>query len=94
MRRTNLRYEIDDTGIVKILTKESEATSHGRAVLIIKMEATSPIIAALVDPVVFTAEKAGQHHILQYVGRATPKTWNGAKWDDLDALTVFDWPAP
>jgi hypothetical protein len=74
-------------------TKEADTTAQGRGVLVIKMEATSLIIAALVDPVFFTVEKTGQHHILQYVGRVTPKAKIRETWEDLDALVVFDWPA-
>jgi hypothetical protein len=74
--------------------KESEATSQGRGVVIIRMEATSIIIAQLVDPVFFTVEKDGQHRVLKYVGRVTPKAKAGNKWDDLDATVVFEWPSP
>jgi hypothetical protein len=74
--------------------KESEATWQGRRVVIIRMEATSLIIAQLVDPLVFTVEKGGQHRVLQYVGRVPPKTKAGSKWDDLDATVVFEWPSP
>jgi hypothetical protein len=73
--------------------KESETTSQGRAAVIIKMEPTSLIIARLVDPLFFTLEKDGQHRVLQYTGRVTPKTKTGNKWDDLDATVVFDWPS-
>jgi hypothetical protein len=73
--------------------KDSETTSQGQRVSIIRMEATSPIIARLVDPAYFTLEKDGQHRVLQYVGRATPKTKVGSKWDDLDATVVFEWPS-
>ena len=71
--------------------KESESTSQGKQVAIIKMEATSPIIAALIDPLFFTLEKQGRHHVLEYRGRTTPKTREGSSWKDLDAITVFDW---
>ena len=73
--------------------KDSETTSQGRGALIIKMEATSPIIKRLVDPFFFTVEKDGQHRVLQYVGRVTPKSKAGNKWDDLDATVVFEWPS-
>ena len=73
-------------------TKESESTRQGHPVVIIKMEPTSVIIAAIVDPLRFTVEREGQHHILQYVGRTTPKAQDGSKWNDLDAVTVFNWP--
>ena len=74
--------------------RESETTSQGQKVVIIKMEATSLIIARLVDPVFFTVEKDGQHRVLQYTGRVTPKTKVGSHWDDLDATVVFEWPSP
>jgi hypothetical protein len=73
--------------------KDSETTLQGRRVVIIRMEATSLIIAKLVDPVVFTLEKDGQHRVLQYVGRVTPKAKAGNKWNDLDARFVFEWPS-
>ena len=71
--------------------KEREGTLNGRAVIILKMEATIPIIAELVDPLYFTIEKEGQHRVPEYTGRTTPKTQSGKKWKDLDAVTVFDW---
>ena len=72
--------------------KHSETTAGGRPVLIVRMEATSPIIATLVDPLYFTIEKDSPHRVAQYVGRVTPKLKRGDKWDDLDGIFVFDWP--
>jgi len=72
-------------------SKKSESTSAGKPVVIIKMEPSSPIISALVDPLFFTMEKGGQHHVLEYTGRTTPKIRDGKNWKDLDAVTVFDW---
>jgi hypothetical protein len=72
-------------------TKEAASTWQGRQVLIVRMEASSQVIAALVNPLVFTVEQAWPHRVLQYVGRTTPKTQAGSKWKDLDAVTVFDW---
>ena len=74
--------------------KDSESTFQGKPVFIIRMEATSLIIAALVDPVLFTVEAGGKHRLLQYVGRVTPKAKKGDDWVDLDAVAVYDWPAP
>ena len=71
--------------------KDSETTWQGRSVLVVRMEATSRIIAALVDPLFFTMEKDAPHRTVQYVGRTTPKIQVGGKWKDLDAVTVFDW---
>jgi hypothetical protein len=73
------------------LTRDSETTWQGRPALVIKMEATSFIIRALVDPVFFTVEKAGQHRTLQYAGRTAPKIKAGSKWHDLDAQVIYDW---
>ena len=71
--------------------KVSESTREGKPVVIIKMSASSLIIAALVDPLFFTLEKDGTHRVLQYEGRTTPKVRDGTNWKDLDAVTVFDW---
>jgi len=72
-------------------TKAAASTWKGRQVLTVRMEATSPIVAALVNPLVFTIEQAPPHRVLQYVGRTTPKIQAGGKWKDLDGVTVFDW---
>ena len=71
--------------------KHSESTMQGKPTVIIKMAPSSFVIAALVDPLYFTLEKDGEHHVLQYDGRTTPKIKDGNKWKDLDAVTVFDW---
>jgi hypothetical protein len=81
--------------------KESESQwkggSAGRAatgfvpIVILRMEPTSPVIRALIDPLHFKIEKGGAHRVLEYSGRTTPKTKLGSKWADLDAITVFDW---
>jgi hypothetical protein len=73
------------------LIKESETTRQGKAVLRLKMEPTSIIIAQLVDPLYFIVEKDAPHRIFQYLGRTTPVIKNGNKWKDLDADTVFEW---
>lgn len=71
--------------------KHAEKTVLGKPVVIIKMSPSSFVIAALVDPLYFTLEKDGEHRVLQYDGRTTPKLKDGNKWKDLDAVTVFDW---
>jgi hypothetical protein len=60
-------------------------------IVIIRMEATSPVIRALIDPLHFKIEKQGAHRVLEYSGRTTPKMKSGNKWQDLEAITVFDW---
>ena len=71
--------------------KKSESTWQGKPVVIVRMEATSPIVGAVVDPLFFAVEKAPAHLVLEYSGRTVPKTREGNKWRDLDAVTVFDW---
>ena len=69
--------------------KEAKGAANPN-VVIIRMEPTSLIIAALVDPVFFTLEAAPPHNILDCAGRTTPKVQMKGKWKDLDAFTVFE----
>jgi hypothetical protein len=62
-----------------------------RPIVIFRMEPTSPVIRALIDPLHFKIEKEGAHRVLEYSGRTTPKVKSAKKWEDLDAITVFDW---
>jgi hypothetical protein len=71
--------------------KEGGSDAKNAEVVSIKMEPTSRIIAAIVDPLYFRIEKAPPHRVLQYSGRTTPKINIRGKWEDLDAVTVFDW---
>ena len=71
--------------------KESETTYRGKPALIVKMQPSSIIIAQLVAPLHFIIEKDTPHRVLQYAGRTTPSIRKDGKWDDLDAVTVFDW---
>jgi len=73
------------------LVKESESIWHGKPVVLLKMQPTSLVIARLVDPVHFTVEKEGEHRVLRYIGRTTPMIKRGPKWEDLDAVNMFDW---
>jgi hypothetical protein len=71
--------------------KDRDSTWRGTPAVLVRMGASSPFIAALVEPLVFTLQKAPPHRVLQYVGRTTPKIRVRDQWQDLDALTVFDW---
>ena len=71
--------------------KESDSTWRGKPVMIVKAEPTSIIIAQLVSPLHFVVEKSGEHRVLEYTGRTTPKFRKNGKWEDLDAVTVIDW---
>jgi hypothetical protein len=91
---TKFRYvalsRLETVGFKLVL--DSETTWHRKPALRLKMEPTSFIIAQLVDPCFFVVEKAGPHRIFEYIGRTTPMLKDGAKWKDLDADTVFEWP--
>jgi hypothetical protein len=71
--------------------KDGDATRAGVPVMVVRMEASSALLAPLVDPLFFTIEKSRPHRVLEYTGRTTPKIQVKGKWKDLDALTVFDW---
>ncbi len=73
------------------LVRVSESKWRGRDAIMVKMAASNLFISALVDPLLFTIEKAPPHHVLQYVGRTTPLMQAGKNWKTLDAVTVFDW---
>ena len=71
--------------------KESDTTWHGKPVMMVAMKPSSIIIAQLVAPLHFVVEKEAPHRVLQYTGRTTPSIRKNGKWQDLDAVTVFDW---
>jgi hypothetical protein len=71
--------------------KESDTTWKGKPVIMVTLQPSSILIARFVDPLHFVIEKDGQHRVLQYTGRTTPSIQKNGKWDDLDAVTVFDW---
>jgi len=73
------------------LVKESELVWRGQPAVRLRMEASNLIIAQLVDPLFFIVEKNGEHRVLEYIGRTTPKMRDGNKWKDLDARTIYDW---
>ncbi len=72
--------------------KTGESERNGRAVELIKMDPVSLFVAPMVDPLIFTVEKASPHRILSYTGRTTPRIQKGNSWKYLDAETVFDYP--
>jgi hypothetical protein len=74
------------------LVKESDVDWRGKSARRVRMEPSSVIIRQLVDPLFFIVEKDGAHRVLEYVGRITPKQRDGAKWKDLDARTIYEWP--
>ena len=71
--------------------KESDTIWNGKPAMMITLQPSSVIIAHLVDPLHFVVEKDGMHRVLEYTGRTTPSIEKNGKWEDLDAVTVFDW---
>jgi hypothetical protein len=71
--------------------KESDSTWKGKPVMMVTLQPSSVIIARFVNPLHFIIEKDGQHRVFQYTGRTTPSVRKNGKWEDLDAVTVFDW---
>lgn len=88
--KVNCRYlvlsRLETVGFT--FTRDSERAN----LVIVKMEPTSRIIAAMVSPLYFTIEKAPPHRVLEYTGRTTPKIQVNGKLKDFDALTVINWP--
>lgn len=71
--------------------KESDSTWHGTPVMMVTLEPSSIIIAQVVEPLHFVVEKSAPHRVFEYTGRTTPSIQKNGKWDDLDAVTVFNW---
>jgi hypothetical protein len=71
--------------------KESDSTWHGTPVMMVTLAPSSIIIAQVVEPLHFVVEKNSPHRVFQYTGRTTPSIQKNGKWEDLDAVTVFDW---
>jgi len=72
-------------------SRYAETTWRGKPAVVVRMKASSWAVGLAVDPLFFTMEKDGQHRILQFTGRTTPKIKFKAGWKDVDAVTVFDW---
>jgi hypothetical protein len=71
-------------------TKERDSVVNGIPVVIMKMSPSSSFVAAFVDPLIFTVEKAAPHRVFEYDGRTPLKIKQGEKFKELDALNVFE----
>lgn len=71
--------------------KEPDTTWQGKSAAMITLQPSSIIIARFVDALHFIVEKDAPHRVYQYTGRTTPSIRKNGKWDELDAVTVFDW---
>ncbi len=72
--------------------KIEEKTLEGEEVVIIKMKPSSFIIAALVDPLIFTFRKKDTR-LLYLEGRTVPKQRIEGKWKDLDVEVKYRYPS-
>ena len=73
------------------LEKTEQTQLEERSVVRFRMRPTNRISQMMIDPIVFTVERDAPHRILQYPGRTSPRIQRGTRWQELDALTVFDW---
>jgi hypothetical protein len=72
------------------LVKTGESVVGGHPCAIIEMKPNGFLLSQMVNPLVFTIEKAAPHMMLSYIGRTTPRVKKGDGWKYLDAETVFD----
>jgi len=72
------------------LVKTGENVVAGHNCEQIAMKPVGFLLSQVVNPLVFTVEKAPPHLILSYLGRTTPRVRQGGAWKYLDAETVFD----
>ena len=68
--------------------KMGQGILEGKSVVMIRMKPTSPIIAALVDPLMFTFSPDGKE-LLELKGRTLPRKLVDGEWKDLDAEIVY-----
>lgn len=68
--------------------KDGEVKDGDKTLVRVKLKPSSFIIAAIVNPLIFTFPANGEH-ILEMVGRVPPKQKSGDKWKDLDAEVVY-----
>lgn len=76
------------------LMRTGKSVQGGQPVVLLTMKPANIFIARLVRPIVFTVQANGSHLILSYIGRTTPRIRKGSSWKELDAETVFSYPAP
>ncbi len=72
--------------------KVAEKMVAGRPAIVVKMKASSLIISALVDPLLFTFSK-DDATLLELEGRTIVKVKVGDKFKDFDGYTTYSYPA-
>jgi hypothetical protein len=70
--------------------KVGETKVDGKEAVRVKMKPTSFIVAALVDPLIFTLDKATVR-LLEIQGRTFPKKLVDGEWKDLDADITYQY---
>ena len=70
------------------IKKSGEEVQDGHPVVIVKMAASSFVIAAIVDPLYFTYSADGAQ-MISMKGRVAPKQKIDSSWKDLDAEVVY-----
>jgi hypothetical protein len=73
------------------LQKTAERESAKGRVAEIEMRPANWLLQKIVAPIAFSLELENPHRIVQYTGRTTPKLRRGHTWEDLDAVTTFNW---
>jgi len=78
------------------LLKTGESVVDGRTCELICMKPTSLLLEKLVNPLIFTVDKAPPHIMISYIGQTTPRVKKDNSWQYLNAETVFylNRPAP
>ncbi|MBK7893084.1 MAG: hypothetical protein IPJ84_20180 [Bdellovibrionales bacterium] len=71
--------------------KVAEKDVVGRPAIVVKMKPSSFIIAALVDPLLFTFSK-DDTTLLELEGRTIVKVKKGEKFADFDGYTTYSYP--
>lgn len=66
-----------------------ETVVDGKICELICMKPTSFLLEKVVDPIIFTVEKARPHIMISYIGQTTPRVKKDNSWQYLAAETVF-----
>jgi len=68
--------------------KDRETKEGDKDCVVLKMKASSFVIAALVDPLYFYFDK-NTRKLMKLDGRTIPKMMKNGKWEDLDAVSFY-----
>ncbi|MCB9026624.1 MAG: hypothetical protein H6625_09930 [Bdellovibrionaceae bacterium] len=85
--RFGVDYRRDTVGFSLFRLKDEEKET---GIMTVKMEPSSFIIAAIVDPIIFNFDMKTKE-LISFVGRTKPKQLVNGKWKDLDGETLYIW---